>query len=406
MLPKKRAIGLILGLLILPVVGLVQHWANPFPAFPDLETVLTQVDVVSLTQGPANFCLGGPEFMAALASDQKTAQSRALVQTLSFEGDAAGTALAEALMASPATEKCLIIDSYSRLVQSDQMVGSPVRMLNFGLYRERARMNQLVQNMRESGVDVYWGRPFGFQEDNLTARDHKKMCVIDDVAYVGGNHFSDHNFMWRDLMLRLNNKKAADALAHDFQVTLLGRSENSRHTCGHLDLVVGQGSGDPAIMDRLAGSIAQADSTIFLECPYITEPLFEMLGTARERGVQSANFDFLSGALQPELLAISTDPILIAQFNQRIKEPSLRETWNWSETGKNPRLASVGRAGIGLAAVVLNWVHSRKGSSRASLRRWGEPMAEKRARQAHRWTLLSLGCSFPWDCTIGGEPVL
>ena len=74
-------------------------------------------------------CVGGPEFMAGLRADFRNARDEVLVQTLAFEADAAGLALAAALLDSPAPRRMLLIDDYSRHVQSDKLIGAPNRLL-------------------------------------------------------------------------------------------------------------------------------------------------------------------------------------------------------------------------------------------------------------------------------------
>jgi len=54
-------------------------------------------------------------------------------------------------------------------------------------------------------------------------RNHKKIIVVDNVAYLGGVNISDHNFEWFDFMIKITNKKAVDAIVHDFCNTWNGK---------------------------------------------------------------------------------------------------------------------------------------------------------------------------------------
>jgi cardiolipin synthase len=233
--------------------------------------------------------------------------------------------------------------------------------------------------------------------------------VVDDVTYVGGINFSDHNFLWRDLMLRAEDPAAAQALAEDFNQTRQGRSVDSRSTFASWDLVIGRGSTTHLILDDMTAAIAQARREIYVECPYITQPLLGLLGEARRRGVEvtivtsehinrfgmkwsiqgacadhdltlrlwpdtmthvkamlidgdelllgSANFDFLSGTLQPELMVTVRDPNVIAEFDRRIRQTSLARSYDWSAQGEKPALAGVGRWAMGTAESILTAVH-------------------------------------------------
>ena len=408
---KKRRWLVLFVLVAVPLSGLVIRPAGSRASSEDLRRLLqATAPPPAAACGPA-LCLGGPEFMAALQQDLASARQRVLVQTLSFEGDLAGSTLVQALIDSPAPEKLLIIDAYSLFVQSDKFVGSPPRLLDFPLYGEACRMRDLVDTLRREGVQVRFGRPFGLGRDNLAARDHKKICVVDDVVYLGGINFSDHNFLWHDLMFRSEDPAAAASLAADFRSSWRGCSGDTTVQCASMELVIGSGAGRPTIARRLAAAIAGARHSIYLECPYITEPFFELLGRARRRGVRvtvvtsehinrlgmkwnimqgcadhdldlrlmkgrmthvkamlvddrrlvlgSANFDFLSGSLQPELLAVTEDPEVIGQFNARIKEPSLAGSRQWTAREQGHPLGAVGRGIMAVARKVLAGVHER-----------------------------------------------
>ena len=73
-----------------------------------------------------------------------------------------------------------------------------------------------------AGVAVRVTNPIGPLKLNYPARNHKKLIIADDVAYVGGINFSDHNFAWRDFMVRIAGQEAADFLAADFDATWAG----------------------------------------------------------------------------------------------------------------------------------------------------------------------------------------
>jgi cardiolipin synthase len=408
---KRKRTLLILVLLAVPLSGLVLQPAGSRASPGIMQRLLEEAEPPAATgQGPA-LCLGGGEFMAALGRDLAHARRRVFVQTLTFEGDVAGSALAEALIHSPAAEKYLLIDSYALFLQSDKFVGSPPRLLDLPLYCEAQRMRDLVARLRAAGVQVAFGRPFGPGRDNLAARDHKKICVVDDVAYLGGINFSDHNFLWRDLMLRSEDPAVAAALAADFRRSWRGISRDTTASCDGLDLVIGAGEGSPRLAEQLAGVIAAARGSIYVECPYITEPWFQHLAAARARGVQvtivtsehinrlgmkwsimeacarhdlqlrlldgtmthvkallvddrvlvlgSANFDFLSGTLQPEVAAVVTDTAVVAQFDRRVRRVSLARSRIWAPPEGGSVLGPVGRGLMAAARGVLTGVHTR-----------------------------------------------
>ena len=49
-------------------------------------------------------------------------------------------------------------------------------------------------------------------------RNHKKCVLIDhQISYVGGINITDHNFGWKDLMIRQQDEQLASALHASFQ---------------------------------------------------------------------------------------------------------------------------------------------------------------------------------------------
>jgi cardiolipin synthase len=392
---------------ILPLAGRVADLVAPDHAGDlagDLAAAQAPVDTAAFL-----LCVDGPEFMAALSRDLAASTDRAWVQTLTFEADAAGLALAAALVASPARDRRLLIDSYSRLVQSDKLLCAPTRLLDVELGEEARRTLRLVEHLQDHGVQVSWGRPYGPGCDNLAPRDHKKLMICDDAAYVGGINFSEHNFLWHDLMVRTTTPGAADALAADFARSWSGEPATTHVAVPGLELVLSAGDGDTAVERRLAAAIGSARERLVLECPYVTEPYFALLGAARARGVAvtvvtselnnrlcmkqsimeacarhdlelrllpgrmthvkalwidgerlllgSANFDFLSARLQPEVVAVIDDPGLLADYERRVLAPSLADSERWPSAQTDPVLAGLSAGVIGLARRALEALH-------------------------------------------------
>lgn len=407
---RLRRLSLVLAVLgLLPLGGLVSDLVVPHEE-PDLSAL-----IASATPPPATrlaLCVDGPEFMASLERDLATARDRALVQTLSFEADAAGYALASALAASPAAEKLLLVDAFSRFVVSDKFLYDPTRLLDAPLGEEARATLRLLEHLRAHGVDVRFGRPYGPGEDNLAARDHKKIVVVDDAAYVGGINFSAHNFVWHDLMLRVEDGAIAGALAADVRRSRGGVSGLTAAAVDGVEILTGRGGGSPDILDRVARGIDGARESIYLECPYVTEPYFKRLGAARARGVAvtivtserinrlamkqsimdacrrhdlglrltdgemthvkamlvdgetlymgSANFDFLSSTLQPEVLAVVDDPALVDSFEARVLAPGLAGSWPWPAERTSVVIGSLSSGVIGVARSLLEAIHGAR----------------------------------------------
>lgn len=405
---RRKLLILLAVAAIPPLAGLVIHAFSP-DGSTDMAARLEAAAPVPSSR--LALCVDGPEFMATVERDLAAARERALVQTLSFEADAAGYALAAALVASPAERKRLLVDAFSLYVVSDRFLYDPTCWLDVPLGEEARATLRLLEHLCAHGVDVTIGRPYGPGEDNLAARDHKKIVVIDDAAYVGGINFSEHNFAWHDLMLRVEDPDVADLLAEDMRRSRNGEAVVSRTTVPGLEIVAGRGGGATDIRDRVLSGIDAARERIYLECPYVTEPYFERLGAARARGVDvvvvvperinrlglkqsimdacrrhdldlrlrpgemthlkamlvdgktlftgSANFDMLSATLQPEVLAVTDDPALVAAFATRVQRPGMAASWDWPEDRSNVVIGGVCSGMISLAGDLLRWLHVR-----------------------------------------------
>ncbi|MEW6686983.1 MAG: hypothetical protein AB1393_12405 [Candidatus Edwardsbacteria bacterium] len=123
--------------------------------------------------------------MQSLEKDIRAAEKRVLIQTLSFEGDAAGTQLARLLLENPAPSRRLIIDSYSKYFISDKFFYFPDNYLNKALREEMDSTRQLIEQLKAGGVEVKYVNSAGFLFRKLVNRNHKKVIVVDDVAYIG-----------------------------------------------------------------------------------------------------------------------------------------------------------------------------------------------------------------------------
>jgi cardiolipin synthase len=147
-----------------------------------------------------------PEFWSALREDLAAARHEVFAQMLTFEADSAGRALADALLACRAPDRRLVVDSHSRHIVSDKLVCHPKHLLDRGLRREVRETRRTIAELRAAGVPVRYVNPLGPLLVRFPVRNHKKLAVVDGrAAYLGGINFSDHNFAWHDVMLRIDD---------------------------------------------------------------------------------------------------------------------------------------------------------------------------------------------------------
>jgi cardiolipin synthase A/B len=235
------------------------------------------------------FCAGAPAFMAALRAETEGCTERLWVQFTTFEGDDSGTALANLLLdcARRGVDVRFLVDHYSDVIANDILPTSARHHRE--LRNERAHTAALLTRLRAGGVQVVRTAPVGRLRQYLMHRDHKKLVVIDGVtAFVGGLNISDHNFAWRDFMVRVTGPMV-EAMTADFSCTwegnasacALDRNEQSR------DFVRTTAPGRDDIGDEVVALIRQAEHSVALESPSLLgREIEDALIAAARRGVQ------------------------------------------------------------------------------------------------------------------------
>jgi cardiolipin synthase A/B len=319
------------------------------------------------------------EFWRSLAEDIRAARDYLFVQTLSLEGDSVGAMLSHALRASRCSDRRVLVDAFSKYVLSDRFVYSPRSLFDGAVRTEVRETSQLVVELRSAGVRVEFTNPVGPLFLRLPARNHKKLVVIDGaVTYIGGINFSEHNFAWHDLMLRVEDPGVAAFLRDDFLATWRGGEIRSSGSFNGIDLHTLDGRTNAAAFEALFDLLAGAREQIFVESAYPSFPFWRRLRDVRRRGVRviivspdannsrlfkrnamweaarsgfdlrlfqgrmshvkamliddrwlvlgSSNFNWLSYHLQPDILAVVTDRELIADFRTQVLERDLQQS--------------------------------------------------------------------------------
>ncbi|HSK08690.1 MAG TPA: phosphatidylserine/phosphatidylglycerophosphate/cardiolipin synthase family protein [Vicinamibacterales bacterium] len=340
----------------------------------------------------ARLLVDAAEFCAQLEEDLREARQYVSVQAMTFEGDAAGRRLADMLLACRAPDRRLLVDFYIKYKISDRLVHAPAGLLDRELRHEVRQTGRLIEHLREAGVQVRFTGARKFLPGRLLGPDHKKMVVVDDrLAYLGGINFSDHNFAWHDLMVRLEDGGAARFLRQDFLDTWEGRGRCASWHGRGIDIHSLDGCSNETAFAPLLTLLRAAQREVVVESAYLTHPFFGVLRALRRRGVAvtvitprennrrllgdyirweaarcdldlrlyggrmlhlkamlidgchlvvgSPNFDYLSYRTQPEVFAVLADPGLIAEFRQRVIAPDLERC----DAAPGPRHAVRGR---------------------------------------------------------------
>jgi len=316
------------------------------------------------------------EFWSRLNEDIRLAQQSIFVQTFALEGDRVGQALSEAMLSSPAQDKRILADSFTRIVLSDRFRYSPANIFDEELRHEAHETSRMIQKLKAANVAISFTNPYGLSPRKLLSRNHKKLIVVDNTtAYIGGINFSEHNAAWHDMMVRVEDTEAVAFLRQDFLLTWNGNDQIAGRQFDDIELFTLDGRRNRAGFGRVLDLVDAAQDWIFVESPYITFPFYERLREAARRGAEvkivtpeqnnwscfanyarresarsqidlrlyqgrmshlkamliddkyliagSSNFDYLSYRLYQEIIGIFTDAQVIKEFRKRVMLPDL-----------------------------------------------------------------------------------
>jgi cardiolipin synthase len=319
------------------------------------------------------------EFWCHLQRDVASSRSHVYVQALTFEGDATGKAVARALLQAPAPNRRVVVDNYTKHDQSDRFLYYPPHLFDRGLWRLVRETEQMFEQLEAGGVQVQFTNPVGFLLRRFPVRNHKKLALVDGrVAYIGGINFADLNFLWRDMMLRIEDPEIVATLQEDFLSTWQGRHLSGVWSFDGLELHILDGRSNADHFTVVFDLIAGARERIYVESPALTQPFVDHLRAACGRGVAvtvlspgdnnwgviedymnwlaatsdleirfyqgrlthlkamlvddrtlimgSANFDPWSHWFQQEHLAVVTDPEIVTDFRERVIASGLRDS--------------------------------------------------------------------------------
>ena len=198
--------------------------------------------------------LDTPEFVEQLRQALGSAERRVLIQVMTFDGDASGLAVAD-LMAEAVgrgVDVRLLIDCFALRYVSDRLAKLPE------VRAEATETSAMFDRLRASGVKVTFTQPWGPVLLFGLSRNHKKLYVVDDHAYLGGINISDHNFTWRDFMVRITDPVIVESLAEDFACTERGERRSVNGT------VITNAEIEPVFNDIVKG----AARSLVLASPY------------------------------------------------------------------------------------------------------------------------------------------
>jgi cardiolipin synthase len=234
-------------------------------------------------QASFELLVGAEAFWRRAAADIAAARRRVWVQAMTFEGDAVGERVAAALLDAGATDRRLLIDAYSFHVVNDRLLPwLPGR--DAALRAEATTTRDLLNRLVAGGVAVSVTNPVERRPLRFPLRNHKKLLVVDDVAYLGGVNFSEHNFAWHDAMVRIAEPPVAAFLAAAFEADWAGRPRCAAARIGGLELISLDGASNSAALAPVLERFRAARRSIELIGAYPTMPFTAALANAARAG--------------------------------------------------------------------------------------------------------------------------
>lgn len=320
------------------------------------------------------------EFWPSLQRDIREAKEYVYIQSMSLEADSVGKALAAELIACRAGDRRVIADEFYTVRRiNDNFLHNPKHWFNKAVWQERNDTLAMLKRLDGSGVGVKLTNPSGPLSVKFLKRNHKKIMAIDDrIVYIGGLNFTEHNFEWHDMMVRIEDADLTRFLKEDFLTTWKGNHANTTRRFEDIELFRFDGVNNRKTFQPILDLIAGAKRSIYVISPYIAFPFYEPLRKAIANGVKvvliapennnwitmreyliweseragvdlrmyqgrmmhlkamlvddsqlivgSSNFDFLSSTLMQEVVAVVTDKGVIEDFKRRVLEVDLKNT--------------------------------------------------------------------------------
>lgn len=220
--------------------------------------------------------VGADEFKNDFESMARSSKRRLFVQAMTLEGDRAGEWLIETVISSNARHRMIVFDDYSNVVVNDTMVYGPRGLFNRNIKKEHKVLRHLLSRAIANGVRICVTNKIGYRPYRYPFRNHKKSAICDDHLWLGGINFSDHNFEWLDFMARFNDPGLAEAIAEDVQANAEGVSTSRMCDFGKHRLYL-LNYRDNSVYRNLFDDILEADESIDILSPYITDPLMDLL---------------------------------------------------------------------------------------------------------------------------------
>lgn len=182
-------------------------------------------ELSSVVPSPNYEILTPEQFFIEFSQLSERATHRVFAQTMYIENGWAFDTMADALACARARglDARLNVDAYSYLVQDQQLSCMPI--IN-SAKRQRheasiAAKRAAISKLADQGVSVSVTNPPNFLNKFLpfAGRNHIKLGIVDDVAWIGGLSYRDDDLSKEDFMMRLTGQDVVATLVKIFEVS-------------------------------------------------------------------------------------------------------------------------------------------------------------------------------------------
>lgn len=231
------------------------------------------------------------EVQNRLINAVKMAKKSVKAQFMTFEADNAGIPFAQELINARKrnVDVHLLVDGFMTWKVMDKWLYQPTTP---GDYRKTLRTwantQKLKLELQINGARVKVTNPIGIPFPwKLIRRSHKKLLIVDDnVAYVGGYNFSNHNYGWQDTFTRITKESVVSELTKIFD-----DKEKKNYTCP-FPIIVSEEiifQSSETLISNIFPLVENAKDRIYIQSPYfINDSLIQLVNQKSKEGVKVA----------------------------------------------------------------------------------------------------------------------
>ncbi len=233
------------------------------------------------------------EFLTDIEQEAKFAKKRIWAQAMEVEpGEVVGRLLTIVENAAEnGLDARMNVDYYSLMVTDGVPNFLPIIVSR--KWRKRLRIRkEAFQKIKDKGGKVaFVNKPTLLEKFIYTmGRNHMKIFIIDDIAWIGGVNFADGYFKRQDIMVKIKDDAIVEPIAKVFMKVHEGtlRYDETLRARHNATLFIDSGqTGKSVILDCAVRMVEKADHLVQIATAFIPDSVFlDALVNAENRGVR------------------------------------------------------------------------------------------------------------------------